>query len=328
MTGGVFVKLNELHQLVRNMGEFGIKPETKEDVYEILGEMGLEPGKFYQELEMASRFVDTHRDISYSNANVNLHSHSFYELLYCIESCDVEYLVGSERYRLQKGDIIFIAPGVSHRPLLPEQMTVPYQRDVVWISTEFMELLAGDFPEADITNLCSTGLLRTGSSRQEIIGALFRHGVREAESRRPGWELAVAGNTTLLLTQIYRAFLNRSAEPLQAEKPELPDRVMAYVEENLEKKLTLAEVAHHFYVSESTIAQNFRKKLGVSFYRYVTQRRLISSKVLIEQGMHLETVSEQVGFADYSTFYRAFKQEYGISPRQYRKLQDSNDLSV
>ena len=318
------MKLNELHQLVRNMSESGRKPEKKEEVYEILGGMGLEPGTFYQELEMASRFVDTHRDISYSNANVNLHSHSFYELLFCTNSCDAEYLVGSERYRLQKGDIIFIAPGVSHRPLLPREMTVPYQRDVVWISTEFMESLGKTFPDFAGNHTGYTSLLRTDRSQQEIFATLFRHGIREAESHRPGWELAVAGNTMLLLTQIYRAFLTRSAEPLQAEKPELPDRVMAYVEERLDKKLTLAEVAHYFYVSESTISQTFRKKLGVSFYRYVTQRRLISAKALIEQGINLETVSEKVGFGDYSVFYRAFKQEYGISPRQYRKLQDEN----
>ena len=33
----------------------------------------------------------------------------------------------------------------------------------------------------------------------------------------------------------------------------------------------------------------------------------------------------QTGFGDYSGFYRAFKQEYGISPRQYRKLQEEQD---
>ena len=322
------MKLTELQSLIQKFNGSEEEMQSGRTHQELLRQLGLEPGSFYQELEMESRFVDTHRDVSYSNNSVNLHSHSFYELLYCTNSCDAEYLVGSERYRLQKGDIIFIAPGISHRPLLPREMTVPYQRDVVWISPEFFDILARDYPDVDLAHLCHTGLLRANQSRQELLGTLFRHGVREAENRRPGWELAVAGNTTLLLIQIYRAFLNRSAEPLQAEKPELPDLVMAYVEEHLQKKITLAEVARHFYVSESTISQGFRKKLGVSFYRYVTQRRLISAKALIEQGLHLETVSEQVGFTDYSTFYRAFKQEYGISPRQYRKMQDNSDQNV
>ena len=42
----------------------------------------------------------------------------------------------------------------------------------------------------------------------------------------------------------------------------------------------------------------------------------------------LEQVGEQVGFSDYSSFYRAFKQEYGISPRQYRKLQEGTELDL
>ena len=40
----------------------------------------------YQELEMESNYVDTHRDISYSNSMVQLHSHNFYEILYCHRS--------------------------------------------------------------------------------------------------------------------------------------------------------------------------------------------------------------------------------------------------
>ena len=43
--------------------------------------MGVEPGEMYQELEMDSRFVDTHRDISEAGQSVSLHSHSFYEIL-------------------------------------------------------------------------------------------------------------------------------------------------------------------------------------------------------------------------------------------------------
>ena len=43
-------------------------------------------------------------------------------------------------------------------------------------------------------------------------------------------------------------------------------------------------------------------------------------EILIEKGLLMENVAQQTGFGDYSGFYRAFKQEYGISPRQYRNL--------
>ena len=60
--------------------------------------------------------------------------------------------------------------------------------------------------------------------------------------------------------------------------------------------------------------------MGVSYYRFVTQRRLIAAKTLIQQGTALENVAEAVGFSDYSGFYRAFKQEYGISPTKFKAL--------
>ena len=86
------------------------------------------------------------------------------------------------------------------------------------------------------------------------------------------------------------------------------------------EKITLEDLARHLYVSESTVSKIFRQKMGVSFYRCVTQQRLISAKTLINEGKSLEDVSRAVGFTDYSTFYRAFKKEYGITPRQYTQL--------
>lgn len=164
----------------------------------------------------------------------------FSGLICCRSSCGTEYLVGAERYRLQKGDIIAVAPGVSHCPLLPESLSEPYTRDVLWISTEFMEIIKRLLGE-NAPSLSQTGsLLRTAGTKWEYLCDLFHSGVMEAEGGQSGWEAAVLGNSITLLTHLARA--------------------IAYMEEDLARKITLEDVAHRLYVSESTISQTFRKK--------------------------------------------------------------------
>ena len=308
--------------IIRDLSKRFSPPTTPEELQKIqdtLRAEGIDLLDFYQELEMSDPYVETHRDISYSNTQLNLHSHTFYELLYCCNDCGAEYLVGADRYRLQKGDIVFVPPGISHRPLLPEQMTEPYERYVLWISQDFInEFIKKYAPNK--THATYGTLLRTGGTKWELLGGYFRRGVWEAENQAAGWQAAVVGNTITLLTLMGRSIQERTASVLQAEKPDLLNEVLAYVENHLSDRITLEETARHFYVSVSTITQLFRQKMGTSFYRCVTQQRLISAKALINEGKSLETVSREVGFADYSSFYRAFKKEYGITPRQYTQL--------
>ncbi len=313
------MKLKELHTLAREMPNIH-GPDIQRQLVTLMRSMGMEPGKVYQELEMTSRYVDTHRDTSYAGAHMQLHSHTFYELLYCRSSCGAEYLVGPDRYRLQRGDIIFVPPGTSHRPLLPENMDQPYERYVLWLSPEFMDMYTRLLASPDASWQMDAGLLRTSGAVREELGKLFRTGVQEAENQQFGWEAAVLGNTVQLLTKIRRAADDRSIHVLQAESPILLDQITAYIEVHYHETLSISQLAGVFYVSGSTISHLFKEKLGVSFYRYVTQRRLIAAKQLIGQGILLEDAARQVGFADYSGFYRAFKQEYGISPRDYRSL--------
>lgn len=314
------MKLGELQKLTQLFSENGSASEQKQ-MYEHIRSIGLDPNNLYQELEMTSPLVDTHRDVSYSNAHIQLHSHAFYELLYCRNTCGAEYLIGSERYRLQRGDLIFLPPGVSHRPLLPDTPSEPYKRYVLWISQDFMERYADLFPYQFTEKQAYPNMLRTGDTKwAEPLLERFRVGVQETEQQADGWEAAVIGNTIMLLTLVKRATDDRISHVLQAEKPELLDRIMAYVETNYTHSITINETANAFYVSNSTISHLFKQKLGISFYRFVTQRRLIAAKNLIEKGGHFEEIAAQVGFMDYSGFFRAFKQEYGISPRQYRSL--------
>lgn len=126
-------------------------PERFSDVenFKLLAkEHGINMDEAYQELEMDDAFVNTHEDPGLNPEVVQLHSHNYYEILY-ICSGNIQYLIRTERYRIQKGDIIIIPPGVGHQPIMPEGHKTPYKRYVLWLSTEFIKGIAPLFPDND-----------------------------------------------------------------------------------------------------------------------------------------------------------------------------------
>lgn len=320
------MKLDELGRLSSGMTNAPADQKWERLRLELEGR-GFRWSDMYQELEMSHRYVDAYRHESVEGGHIPLHSHSFYELMYCRNSCGIEYLLGPSRYLLQRGDLVFAPPGVNHRPLLADKLVEPCRRDVVWISREFVAQMTRIFPLPGAMDWEQPFLLRAAGTPWEVLGEHFQTIVQEALHRGPGWEALLAGDTIVLLTLLARALAGQNGVPLaQAEKPELLELVFAYIETHLEEQITLADTAKRFWVSESKISQTFRQRLGISFYRCVTQRRLIAAKSLIAQGVPLNTVNERVGFTDYSTFFRAFKREYGIAPSQFRELQTGNGM--
>ena len=284
-----------------------------------LDEAGISLENIYQELEMSSSYVDSHRDISGSASAIAPHSHSFYELIYCISCDEVQYLLGSTRYRLQRGDVILIPPGISHCPLFPEKMRLPYERIVVWVNEELIREFRRRWANDGRRKLLEPCLLRTGGSSWEIpLQEAFLRGCSESEQRQSGWEVALYGNTTYLMMLLNRALSERQ-QPLQ-EHSELLDELLQYVEEKYTERITLQTAAHQLLVSESSITHTFRRRMGISFYQYVTKRRLSAARKLMEDGEAVSSVGELAGFCDHSAFYRAFRREYGIAPREYREL--------
>ncbi len=267
----------------------------------------------YQELKMQSQFVEAHRDISTHGDTVQLHSHSFYELLY-ICSGKTEYLLGTERCEIQQGDVIIIPPNLSHRPLFTMDMDdQKYERIAVWLSTAFADSckdLLSEFSESHI--------LHFGNGHWNAMYDYFSRIYTESSQQRKAYENVLYGNALALMALLSRALSSETHQA--AEKGELLDDVIYFIDIHLSEKISLEETARYFYVSQSTLSKLFRNRLNESFYQYVTQRRLIAAKQLVDRGLSLNQASEQAGFCDYAAFYRAFKKEYMVSPIQYKEL--------
>ena len=292
-----------------------IRPDiSRDEARRLLFECGID--NFYQEAEMDSPLVDTHMDISYTSDYVSQHSHTFFEIIYCVQG-ELEYLLGVRRYPIQAGDIIIAPPGVIHCPILPKKMEIPYKRYVLWISAGFVETLRN--ASTEILDSPEAVVLRTAGTKWEYLQRYFSRGIKEAEIRAPGWQICLGGNAAQLLVHIARAAHERNAVPTDP-RGDLLEQILDYIQSNLKEKLSVAQTAQQFHISQSTLTHLFRREMGISFYRCVIQRRLAEGKNLIAKGISMEEVGLRVGFQEYSAFYRAFKTEYGISPMQYRKM--------
>ena len=65
------MKLDDVRRFVEVPQPFS--PESQQKIHEYLISIGIDPSNLYQELEMSSPFVNTHRDVTYSPRPVSLH---------------------------------------------------------------------------------------------------------------------------------------------------------------------------------------------------------------------------------------------------------------
>ena len=99
-------------------------------------------------------------------------------------------------------------------------------------------------------------------------------------------------------------------------------KIAKYVDSHLFEKITIASVAENVFLSPRCITNTVKRIRNMTFHDWITEKRLYEAKYLVAKDFHsLNEVAMLFGFETYSTFYRAFKEKFGISPSEYRKQQ-------
>ena len=71
-------------------------------------------------------------------------------------------------------------------------------------------------------------------------------------------------------------------------------------------------------MSKYHIAHIFKENTGISIHQYIMKKRLAACRDAILSNISITKAYLMFGFKDYSSFYRAFKKEFGISPKEYK----------
>ena len=249
---------------------------------------------------------------------VDVHHHDFYEVYFLLGG-EIEYWVDGRILRMHPGDMLLIHPMELHRPILNETNRI-YERIVLWINKEYLEGLEGENLSRcfDTDQPQHTHLIRPTAAERTALTARLGELVREYYSREFGSALSAYGLFLQFMVQLNRMALqaqNRQEESQQLS--ELVGNVLHYIGENLGQPLSLEQLADRFYISKYHLSHAFSREVGVSVHRYIMLRRLLLARQLLMAGEPAGQVCGSCGFTDYTSFYRAFKSEYGISPRDF-----------
>lgn len=254
---------------------------------------------------------------------VSLHSHDYYEFYFFLEG-DVSIQIGKEVHSIKPGDILLMPPKISHRPIFHSE-NVPYRRFVFWISQDYCKHLAElssdyvyliDYVRKNKKYIFHNDPISFNTVHSKIVRLL-----EEIHSQRFGRDTQVTLCVNDLIFYLNRLAYEQNEPARITGELDLYQKLLEYIEDHLDEDLSLESIASEFYVSKYHIAHIFKDRLGMSIHQYITKKRLSLSKEAILGAASITEVYQSFGFSDYSSFFRAFKKEFGMSPKEYKDMQ-------
>ena len=212
------------------------------------------------------------------------------------------------------GDLYFVQPGQLHcEEIRSEHLDIFTLRfDLLDAAGSSRRFLSDRQP----------GPQRLGDA-EEWSGRLFEEILHLMWNETPGAESTIEG----LILEIIRCIRRRCRISRQTTKVEhvpgkgavLARRAASYVEQNLQRPLSVSEVAEHCCVSPGHLTHVFKAELGVPPVRYMQQMRVDRAKrLLADESLFVYEVAHKIGLDDPFYFSRMFKKVSGLSPEEFR----------
>lgn len=232
--------------------------------------------------------------------------------IHFVESGKGVFRLGEKTYRLQKGDLFFIQPGVacSYRADAADPWTYS------WIG------FTGIAADRYVTR-CGLGLNSPVSHTDSLdrISALIKK-ILDSRSLSLSGELFRDACLMMILSLLVEGQEKKAGSgDLDPERsgPDYIQKAVVYIDDHFEKNIRIGELASFLGVSRSHFSSAFRKAVGCSVQEYIMSLRMNKAVSLLrETSMPVGAVAAAVGYGDQLAFSRVFRKRYGVSPLHFR----------
>ncbi len=255
-----------------------------------------------------------------------LHRHSFHELLF-VQEGKLNFLVDDKLYKADGSCIILFKEKRLHtsevdKNVVYTRYNVNFRHKFIQDITDYEQLR--DFFAADCTVIpvshddknyfCplfevlykNFATIESDPYSEQICRHLFA-AILGGVSR-------IAGNTP----DICGAYIDRSY---------ISD-VVKYINDNLSKKLIIAEIGAVYYVSRAKLMTDFKTSTGITIGDYIISQRLKLAKSMLREGKDVSSTAVAAGFVNACHFIRTFKKHNGVTPLQYAHAHAAKNVFV
>jgi AraC family L-rhamnose operon transcriptional activator RhaR/AraC family L-rhamnose operon regulatory protein RhaS len=271
---------------------------------------------FFNEKNIHVRTIKRDPEIPYS-----LHSHEFYELVIVISGVG-KHLMETESQVIGGGSAFLIPPDALHGYGEVENLVlynILIGKDILSASLVDLSEIAG-FKTLVVDASNPKPTLRLSESQIEEALAIIEK--IQAENASLAFGKGTDTMTYAYLLQLL-VMLSRSQQKPSQPKAFGAQRitsVIAYMEQNLNRPLSLRELCAQANMSASTLNRHFLLHTGWSPVEFHIRRRINYACSLIQTShLSMESISEATGFSDGNYFARQFHTVMKMSPRQYKK---------
>lgn len=249
------------------------------------------------------------------------HYHEFDKIVIFL-SGSAGYIIEGRTYFLEPWDVLLVSHHLIHKPVIDPG--APYERVVLYLDPGFVQ---SSGTQGDDLAACfrlarerQFALLRPNGEQRARLQALLFNLEQALADREFGGDLLARTCFLQLLIFLNRAAVRPGAVPNEAASRYDPKiaQALSYINDHLGGDLSVDALAGQAYTSKYHFMRRFKELTGCSVHQYVTQKRLLAAAGLLREGVSAQSASLRCGFQDYSAFQRAFRRQFGATPRSFR----------